>query len=222
MSSCRSPQATSAHPTNTRSSSRLSIPSPTRAGMCQVPSGTASSLDQFLHFWQDGTSHGTATPMGVGDLGESQGLTPVLGYKSLGTPPASPPRGDRTLPRHCASHVPRWAPCIPGHAHTMLSSRHVQSLPQTRAQWGRGWAQPHAAVLPLLSPSRKRAHPHPDTFMSSLSLLPGQPLGRGGSQGIPSSPGAQDQHQLSVTHNITLVVLRPLLFSFLAVIHWQL
>lgn len=105
----------------------------------------------------------------------------------------------------------------------MLSSRHVQSLPQTRAQWGRGWAQPHAAVLPLLSPSRKRAHPHPDTFMSSLSLLPGQPLGRGGgSQGTPSSPGAQDQHQLSITHSITLVVLRPLLFSFLAVIHWQL
>lgn len=154
--------------------------------MCQVPSGTACSLDQLSHTWQDGTSYGTATPMGVGDLRESQGLTPVLGYKSLGTPPASNPRGGRTLRRHCASHVPHWAPCIPAHAHTVLSSRHVQNQPQTRAQWGRGWAQPHAAALPLLLPSRKRAHPHPAAFMHPLSLIPWHPLDREG----PRAPQA--------------------------------
>lgn len=133
--------------------------------------------------------------------------------------PLPAPPGGHTLPRHCASHVPHWAPCIPEHAHTVLSSRHVQSQPQTRAQWGRRWAQPHAAALPLLSRSRKRAHPHPDTFMPPLSPLPRAAPGQRGSQG---SPGAQEQPQLSITHSITLVVLRPLLFSFLAVIHWQL
>lgn len=50
----------------------------------------------------------------------------------------------------------------------------------------------------------------------------GSPWAEGGSQGIPGSPGVQDQPQLSITHSITLVVFRPLLFSFLAVIHWQL
>lgn len=88
--------------------------------MPQVLSGTPGSPDQLAHSRQDRTSSGTATPMGVGDLTESQGLTPPK-LQIAGVTPFQYPIGrGRTQPRNRASHVPCQALSAPGPA------RHAQ------------------------------------------------------------------------------------------------
>lgn len=100
--------------------------------MPQVLSGTAGSLDQLAHSRQDRTSSDTAAPMGVGDLRESQGLTPPRLQIAGDTPFHHPIGRGRTQLRNCASHVPCHALSTPGpacHAQplgsTALCSRHT-------------------------------------------------------------------------------------------------
>lgn len=100
--------------------------------MPQVLNETPSSLDQLAHSRQDRTSSGTAAPMGVGDLRESQGLTPPRLQIAGDTPFQHPIGRGCTQPRNRASHVPCQALSTPGpacHAQpsgsTALCSRHT-------------------------------------------------------------------------------------------------
>lgn len=72
--------------------------------MPQVLSGTLSSPDQLAHSRQDGTSSGTAAPVGVEDLRESQGLTPPRLQTARDTPFQHPISRGRTQAQE---------PCLP-------------------------------------------------------------------------------------------------------------
>lgn len=74
--------------------------------MTQVLNGTPGSPDQLIYSRQDGTSSSTAAPMGVGDLRESQGLTPPRLQIAGDTPFQHPIGGCHTQPRNHASHMP--------------------------------------------------------------------------------------------------------------------